>query len=176
MMIEHKVNFERDQKKVSILENEDQIKSIVKTDELLLINKNKLNIEKPSIIESNEKIKEFDYLEYDDPEKGIVKYKTRVIESSDKLKRKKDRNNRISINKMHNILKSTNIPFNKIKFEDLDISDCNCDLKTFYWDNLDAYYTTKVKEAIKDKTVSPMSPKVLLNIILSSPLVKFYQK
>lgn len=108
------------------------------------------------------KIKEYDSLEYNDPEKGLVKYKTRIIQSSDKLVLQpgKKRNNKLSIANIPNILKFSNIPINKFKFEDLDTYDCNCDIKTFYWDNLDNYYSKKAKREIKDSTESPISSKV----------------
>ncbi len=104
------------------------------------------------------KIKEFDYVEIEDPFKGTMKYKTRVIESSDKLNSSRKRCNRVGFDKIHNILKKSNIPLKNIQFEDLDEFNCNCDLKQYYWDNLDTYYQKIAKNALKEE--KNLSPKV----------------
>ena len=116
----------------------------------------------PAPSKKKEKVKEYDIVEVDDPEKGVVSYKTRVIESTAKLNTKKKRSNRISIERIHNILKNSNIPLDKFKLDDLDEFNCNCDLKEFYWDNLDAYYQKKAKNVLKDNTDINKLPKVTI--------------
>jgi hypothetical protein len=112
--------------------------------------------------ENYNKIKEFDYVEIEDPDKGMMKYKTRVIESTDKLNSGRKRSNRVSFDKIHNILKKSNIPLNNFCFEDLDEFNCNCDLKQYNWDNLDTYYHKIAKNALKEE--KNLSPKVKKHI------------
>lgn len=133
-----------------------------------------LVLHKPKKTETN--FKQYDTFEFEDPSLGKIRMKTKVLESSAKLKVAKKKSNRVPFQHIHNILRNSNIPIRHLNFDEFEGEKCDCDLKQFYWDNLDTYYNKKAKIAIKENIDKGKRPTVSFAKMISEIIGKSIQE